>query len=149
MPEKQSQRYRQVVDHVAGLAQQMTNDPPRIQYFCRVAGVSPRMLRRAFHHVHGTSPCRYIRRLRMNQVRKALSSASSLNVTITHVATDFGFVELGRFSVEYRAIFGECPSATLRRALASQTHINARRAGSAFVQSSDRSRAVQLHEVGV
>jgi len=85
----------------------------------------------------------------MNQVRKVLSSASSLNVTITQVATDFGFVELGRFAVEYRAIFGECPSATLRRAQASQAHINARRAGSALVQSSDRSRAVQLHEVGV
>jgi hypothetical protein len=33
----------------------------------------------------------------------------------------FGFVELGRFSVEYRKVFGESPSQTLCRA--SQTKI--------------------------
>jgi transcriptional regulator GlxA family with amidase domain len=34
---------------------------------------------------------------------------------VTQIATDHGFWELGRFSVNYRAIFGEVPSETLHR----------------------------------
>jgi AraC-like DNA-binding protein len=36
--------------------------------------------------------------------------------TITEIATEFGFWELGRFSLEYRRLFGESPSTTLRQA---------------------------------
>jgi hypothetical protein len=35
---------------------------------------------------------------------------------VTDIATEHGFWELGRFSVNYRHIFGETPSVTLRRA---------------------------------
>jgi len=51
----------------------------------------------------------------LTEARRALLLAQDRNVTVTEIATDFGFAELGRFSVEYRAVFGECPSATLRR----------------------------------
>ena len=36
-------------------------------------------------------------------------------MTVTEIATNLGFVELGRFSVEYRKVFGERPSETLVR----------------------------------
>ena len=35
---------------------------------------------------------------------------------IARIATRFGFFELDRFSVGYRELFGELPSATLHRA---------------------------------
>ena len=84
---------------------------------CRAASVSERTLRNAFRKVHGVSPYRYLRVFRMTQARQALLSADSRRGTVTEVAMQFGFLELGRFAVDYRSAFGECPSATLRRAL--------------------------------
>jgi len=51
----------------------------------------------------------------MNLVRRALQRADASTATVTQLATDHGFWELGRFSVSYRRLFGESPSETLRR----------------------------------
>ena len=48
-------------------------------------------------------------------------SAGGQSVTVTEIATSLGFVELGRFSVEYRKMFGESPSKTLREACAARS----------------------------
>ena len=84
-------------------------------------GVSERTLRKAFNNTYGLPPCRHLRMLRLFQVRRALLSAHDQVVTVTEIATSFGFAELGRFSVEYRKVFGESPSVTLRRALSLTT----------------------------
>jgi AraC-like DNA-binding protein len=55
----------------------------------------------------------------MAQAREALLSAKKGAETVTQVAMRFGFPELGRFSRNYKATFGESPSDTLRRAQAS------------------------------
>jgi transcriptional regulator GlxA family with amidase domain len=55
--------------------------------------------------------------LRLSAARGALLTANRKQVTVTEIATSFGFVELGRFSVEYRKVFGETPSQTLHHAL--------------------------------
>ena len=78
--------------------------------------VNERVLRRAFQDTHGAPPSRYLRTLRLSEARRALLSTLDRDVTVTEIATLFGFAELGRFSVEYRAVFGESPSVTLRRA---------------------------------
>jgi AraC-like DNA-binding protein len=54
--------------------------------------------------------------LRLSQARRALMDTDSGLSTVTEIATGFGFLELGRFSVEYRRAFGESPSQTLQRA---------------------------------
>ena len=81
-----------------------------------VAGVSERALRNAFYDVHAISPKRYLRRWQLHQVRSALRATNRRGVSVTDVATLHGFYELGRFAGEYKALFGERPSQTLRRA---------------------------------
>jgi AraC-like DNA-binding protein len=51
----------------------------------------------------------------MHLARRALLRASAATATVTSIATELGFWELGRFSVEYRALFGESPREALRR----------------------------------
>lgn len=110
---------RDLVQQAETLALANLNKPLNIAALCHFLNVSERTLRKAFRINYGMSPCRHLRMLRLLRVRQALMSSSSCKVpTVTEIATHFGFVELGRFSVEYRKVFGESPSATLRLALA-------------------------------
>ncbi|WP_375789344.1 helix-turn-helix domain-containing protein [Bradyrhizobium sp. Pha-3] len=84
-----------------------------ISDICRSLAVSERTLRSAFTKIHGVPPCRRLRTLRLLHARKVLLEADRKLTTVTRVAADFGFSELGRFSVEYRKAFGESPSQTL------------------------------------
>ena len=83
---------------------------------CALIGVSERSLRNACHAVCGTSPKRYLTRRRMEAVREALEQARPGQATVTRIATDYGFFELGRFAGMYTSVFGERPSDTLRSA---------------------------------
>ena len=61
------------------------------------------------------TPTRYLWLRRMHLARRALRMADPAASTVTEIATSYGFWELGRFSVTYRSLFGESPSASLRR----------------------------------
>jgi AraC-like DNA-binding protein len=65
----------------------------------------------------GMAPKRYLMLRRMHLARGALRRAEADATSVTAVATRCGFWELGRFAVEYQALFGEPPSATLHRQL--------------------------------
>jgi AraC family ethanolamine operon transcriptional activator len=52
---------------------------------------------------------------RMHMVRRALRESTPAETTATKVATRYGFWQFGRLAVEYKALFGEAPSATLAR----------------------------------
>jgi AraC-like DNA-binding protein len=87
-------------------------DPPLpISALCHSLAVSERTLRKAFQEKYGLPPCRLLRMLRLALARDALLSGRS--ITVTEIAMQFGFAELGRFAVEYRKVFGESPSQTL------------------------------------
>jgi len=82
---------------------------------CAQAGVSQRTLEYAFRERLGVSPMEFVRRLRLHGVRRALLAASRGDETVASIAMTFGFYQLGRFAAQYRALFGELPSATLTR----------------------------------
>jgi AraC-like DNA-binding protein len=89
--------------------------PLYLAEICAAIGVAERTLRAACEEHLGMGPIRFLTLRRMHLVRQVLLRADLSKTTVTRVVTDYGFWELGRFSVAYRARFGESPSETLRR----------------------------------
>ncbi len=105
---------RQLVWRAVALLRQHPSDPLTIADLSRVAGVSDRTLRAAFHDVVGLSPKQYAIAQRLRAAHDALLSADPKVTTVTDIATAHGFFELGQFAARYRKAFGEVPSQTLR-----------------------------------
>lgn len=80
-----------------------------------LCNVSVRTLYERFKRADRVSPHAYIKARRLRQVREAIRGAHGKVRNVTQVALDFGFNHLGRFSSEYKGLFGELPSETLRR----------------------------------
>lgn len=74
-----------------------------------------RSLHRAFTEWRGITPMRYLKEVRLRNVRQALLNPSEGD-SVTDLAIRWGFLHLGQFSVDYRRAFGEKPSDTFRRA---------------------------------
>lgn len=79
-----------------------------------VAFVSTRGLHAAFTRELGETPMQYLRCMRLDAIRSELL-AGGADVTVAAVARRWGFVHLPRFAAQYRRVFGERPSETLRR----------------------------------
>jgi AraC family ethanolamine operon transcriptional activator len=90
-----------------------SDEPPTVVDICEALGVSERTLQYAFREYAGMSPVSYLRICRLNRVRAALTASDPKETTITKVAMRFGFLHLGRFSGDYKRLFGETPSETL------------------------------------
>ena len=86
----------------------------RISDICEVSATSASKLERIFRRELHTSPCGYVLGRRLEAVRKELSDTSLPDKQIAHIAMDYGFNHLGRFSGAYREQFGELPSETLQ-----------------------------------
>jgi AraC-like DNA-binding protein len=87
--------------------------PVHVSELCAAFRVSRRGLHRAFHDAFGIGPVTFLRHKRLCAIHSALKDSSPDKTTVTEIALQQGFVELGRFSHYYRALFGEYPSETL------------------------------------
>lgn len=113
-PARTRVRAPQIVQQVEAFLRDHLDESIHMAQLCDVTGVSERSLRNACHAVCGTSPKRYLTRRRLEAVRRALAEARPGQATVTRIATDYGFFELGRFAAIYASYFGEHPSDTLR-----------------------------------
>lgn len=87
-------------------------DPLSLTDLCREIGVCARTLRYSFEEVTGMAPTQYLLSMRLNGVRRELSSADN-RLSVQVVATRWGFWHMSRFARYYRQAFGEKPSATV------------------------------------
>jgi AraC-like DNA-binding protein len=92
-------------DHLA-----MVRKPP-LEILIRIAsnpavavGVNQRTLEYAFREVLGTTLASYLRLHRMNNAHQDLEVADPNSSTVTEIATKWGFLNPGRFSVAHRKL---------------------------------------------
>lgn len=77
---------------------------------CTFAAASARSLSRGFRERFGVSTKQYMVATRLSAARRELLVGPA---SVTDAASQFGFWHLGRFSSDYKAMFGELPSETL------------------------------------
>ena len=82
---------------------------------CELTHVSRRTLQYSFESILGISPLQFLRTARLNQVRRILSDPQH-DTPIAITAANWGFWHPGQFAKDYKALFGENPSETVKRA---------------------------------
>ncbi len=114
--------YRYLLEHM--------DEIPSIRTLCAMTGASYMTLERGFRETYGLPPHAHLKALRLSRARRELLHPTP-DSTVTGVALHWGFLELGRFSVQYRQRFGETPRETLRKARAKSGLLTARDSNSA------------------
>ena len=92
-----------------------TNQPIQMIELTALVGKSERTIERIFKKHFGIAPYAYLKIHRLHLIRKHLIEAKgSLTTSIGDIAMKNGFMQMGYFGSEYKKIFGETPSETLR-----------------------------------
>jgi len=83
---------------------------------CKHTSCSQRTLEKCFSNRFGVTPKKYIKCLRLAEVHKGLRNFDALGYdSIIELAGVYGFWHMGQFAADYRRIYGELPSDTLKR----------------------------------
>lgn len=112
--EHPTRSYPKLVREVEHYIDERPHRPVHISEICSELNVSRRALHRAFDDVLGIGPVAFFRRKRLHAVYSALREGRGQSLSVTDVAMEYGFSELGRFARAYRSLFGETPSQSLR-----------------------------------
>ena len=86
-----------------------------IHKFCHDTGINERTLQRAFLEQYNVTPKSYIQMQRLNRAYKVLLYSDPNATRVTDVATSHGYWHMSQFASDYRRLFGELPSDTLKQ----------------------------------
>ncbi len=112
----ETDRGRRVVLEARNYIDAHLAEPITMESIARNVHMSIRSIQQGFRDELGLSPMTYVRDRRLERVHAELRDAlPSDGVTVTDVATRWGFNHLGSFAVEYRKRWGTTPSETLRQ----------------------------------
>ncbi|SFM07057.1 AraC family transcriptional regulator [Shimia aestuarii] len=82
---------------------------------CAAFSMSAPTLISVFRDMTGQTPNRFFMLQRLARARSALAGSESGAAPVKAAALEQGFTELGRFSAQYKAVYGELPSQTNAR----------------------------------
>jgi AraC family ethanolamine operon transcriptional activator len=103
-----------VIARTLQLIEANEGQPLFIDDLCRATQVSERTLRNIFHEFFGVGPMRLLKVRQLREIRAALLRADPQRDTVTRIAARFGIWDFSLFARNYKSLFGESPSRTLR-----------------------------------
>jgi AraC family ethanolamine operon transcriptional activator len=107
--------HQAILRRVDDYLRQRLGQPVYVPDLCRDMEISVRTLEYIFRECFDLTLIRYLKLRRLHAVRHALRhNHRAAGLTIRQTAREWGFHDLGRFAVEYKALYGESPSDTLR-----------------------------------
>jgi len=118
-PPADKNRRRRQIDELCDLLIYRLGHPVSVTDMERLSGMSARTLQSAFMARFGVSPIQWLRHQRLEFSHQTLLHAN-LDTTVIDVALSSGFASPSKFAMYYKQRFGESPSATLTKVLASQ-----------------------------
>jgi AraC family ethanolamine operon transcriptional activator len=86
-----------------------------IDDLCRATEVSERTLRNVFHEYFGVGPMRLLKVRQLLEIRRALLAGDPAQGTVARIAARFGVWDFSLFARNYKALYGESPSESLRK----------------------------------
>jgi len=107
-------RRRMAVERVRRFIHEHLAETMTLAELCRHAHLQARSLEYGFRDLVGLSPFKYIKMLRLGEVRRRLQTSSAAERSVSEVALDCGFCHLSQFAADYKRVFLERPSATRR-----------------------------------
>ena len=111
-PHVRSLALKRALDYAAS---DTSPSPIRVSELSAYSGVSERTLERAFLEHCGISPKNYLLALQLNGARRDLLAADPASSRVAGIASRWGFWHMSQFAMDYRKLFGELPSTTLKR----------------------------------
>ena len=90
-------------------------DEISIEQIAKELSISKRQLHDRFRSFYGLTPKKYLQVLRLHEVHKILLSSTTESTTVSEIAFKYGFRHLSFFTQEYKKLFNELPSESLKR----------------------------------
>jgi len=101
------------LDRVVEAITTSPEQPYTLADLCRIASLSARSLQYAFHERFNLTPMQFLRQVRLDRSFEDLKDGRG---SVSDIAFNWGFSNLGRFARTYQQRFGELPSTTAERA---------------------------------
>lgn len=109
-PKTRDRAIREALDYIAEHRYEVIT----VKEICSACNVALRTLNRAFKERFGISPNTYLKQQRLSAVRDDLLLGPP-GTQVSDIANRWGFWHMGQFAGDYRRLFGELPSITLRK----------------------------------
>ncbi|HEU4778572.1 MAG TPA: AraC family transcriptional regulator [Steroidobacteraceae bacterium] len=107
-------RRRVAVERVRRFIHEHLAESMTLAELCSHAHLQARSLEYGFRDLVGLSPFKYIKMLRLGEVRRRLQLSCAAELSVSEVALDCGFCHLSQFAADYKRVFLESPSVTRR-----------------------------------
>lgn len=117
LPESRPPRYdkHSLLKRLLEFSRSNPSEPLSVASLQKESGVSERSLQYLFKDALGINPKAFISGQRYYAAHRELWRADSSKDSVSRIANNWGFSHLGQFSADYRKLFYELPSTTLKR----------------------------------